>query len=317
MNNDLVSIIIPCYNGEKYISRCLESIIGQTYKNIEVIVINDGSTDKSDEILKEYTEKFENNKMDFLYLKKENKGVGEAINNGLKKIRGEFLCLIDIDDSLTPDSIEKKVKILKKHHKYDCVTTNAYVYSENDLSKPISLLVSRRDFMQYKKNQFKRTIYGKSIFCPGCHMIRTEKLFNEISDKSIYPSRAGQNWQILLPVYYKSKRKYLNEPLYNYVIRQNSLSRSDGTKEKALKKIEQYEEILIKTINSIKSMSNRDRKKYLLEIQRALKIRKMEVAYRYNDRELFEKNYQELLDLKKFNLQYFYRRIKMNGRKSN
>lgn len=228
---------------------------------------------------------------------------------------GEFLCWIDIDDALANNAIEEKIEILKNNLKYDCVTSNAYVYDEKNLTKPISLLVSKYNILQYKKNQFKRTIYGKSIFCPGCHMVRMKKFLKECPDKSIYPSRAGQAWQLLLPIYYNANRKYINKPLYNYVVRKNSLSRSDDTKTKALKKIKEYGNILNITINSIKSMDEKDKKIYLLEVQKALKIRLLEVAYQYNDKELYEKSYKELRKLGSFKLLYFYRRIKINGRK--
>ncbi len=108
----LVSIISPCWNGEKYIARMLESIMKQTYKNIELICINDGSTDKTEEIIHSYERKFSNHGMTLKCYTQENQGQAAALNYGLKMIQGEFLSWIDCDDFLAPDSVEKKLKLL-------------------------------------------------------------------------------------------------------------------------------------------------------------------------------------------------------------
>lgn len=94
-----VSIIVPVYNAEKYIGKCLESILNQTYKNIEVIVVNSGSTDKSEEIIKQY----ENIK----YIEAGNNGVSVARNIGIENLTGEYFCFVDADDYIDENLIEK------------------------------------------------------------------------------------------------------------------------------------------------------------------------------------------------------------------
>jgi glycosyltransferase involved in cell wall biosynthesis len=98
----LVSVIIPIYNTEKYIQSCVESVILQSYSNIEVILINDGSTDDSLTICKNLTEKYPN----CLLINQENKGVSEARNRGMKEANGKYLFFLDADDTLPKDAIK-------------------------------------------------------------------------------------------------------------------------------------------------------------------------------------------------------------------
>lgn len=98
----LVSVIVPVYNVEKYLRQCLNSLLEQTYKNIEVIMIDDGSKDSSGEICDEYAEKHKN----FSVVHKENAGLGMARNTGLERINGEYVTFLDSDDYLENDCIE-------------------------------------------------------------------------------------------------------------------------------------------------------------------------------------------------------------------
>ena len=86
-----VSIIIPVYNAEKYLKRCLDSVLSQTLKDIEIICVNDGSTDNSIQILKEYGSKIK-------VINQENQGLSVARNTGLKEAKGEFVAFLDSDD---------------------------------------------------------------------------------------------------------------------------------------------------------------------------------------------------------------------------
>lgn len=103
MGEKLVSIIIPVYNAEKYISRCLDSIINQSYKNIQIIVIDDGSTDNGVLILDKYKE--DDNRISVY--RTENRGVSYARNLGIEKAKGEYFVFVDADDFVQKDMIEK------------------------------------------------------------------------------------------------------------------------------------------------------------------------------------------------------------------
>ena len=100
--NDLVSIVVPIYNVEKYLDRCLQSILSQTYKNIEVILVDDGSPDGCPRICDAYAKKDSRVKV----IHKENAGAGMARNTGIKHATGKYICFFDSDDYIEPDTIE-------------------------------------------------------------------------------------------------------------------------------------------------------------------------------------------------------------------
>lgn len=103
MENKLISIIVPVYNVEKYVSRCVESLISQTYSNIQIIVVNDGTKDHSREIVKQYQK---NDSRIELY-DKENGGLSDARNYALNYVRGEYICFVDSDDYVSSDYVKK------------------------------------------------------------------------------------------------------------------------------------------------------------------------------------------------------------------
>lgn len=108
MNKPLVSIIVPVYNVEKYLEKCIESIINQSYKNIEIILVDDGSQDKSSKICDEY--KLKDNRI--ITIHKKNGGVSTARNIGLKKAKGKYIQFIDSDDYIEKNMVEVLVKSL-------------------------------------------------------------------------------------------------------------------------------------------------------------------------------------------------------------
>ena len=130
---DLISIIIPVYNVEKYISRCLDSLINQSYKNLEIILINDGSTDKSGEICDSYSNQYENI---YVYHKK-NGGVSSARNLGLEKINinSKFIGFIDPDDFIDQDMYKILYDNLIKYDADMSICDMEKVYNNNDYEK--------------------------------------------------------------------------------------------------------------------------------------------------------------------------------------
>lgn len=110
MENELISIIVPIYNCEKYLEESINSIINQTYHNLEIILVNDGSTDKSLNICKKFADRDERIKI----LSQENKGATFARNSGLKKSKGKYLMFFDADDILCKDAVLKMANNFKK-----------------------------------------------------------------------------------------------------------------------------------------------------------------------------------------------------------
>ena len=246
MYSKKVTIIVPCYNVAETLPRFLESVLRQTYRNIQLIAVDDGSTDNTAEILKKYREKFLQENMDFLYIYQENQGLGGAINTGLKHIDGDYLCWADPDDFYMETSVEERLKILEAHKEYDIVSSDAYYYNSDDLTTPVK---KATDGLIHKNEpeQFEYLLFEKSHFCSGCHMLRMSA-FDKVNPKhEIYPARRGQNWQMLLPMYYCYKRYFLDKPLYGYIIYSNSMSQGDNSEEKVLERINEHEKILEET----------------------------------------------------------------------
>lgn len=110
MNNELVSVIIPVYNASKYIEKCLESLLNQTYNNIEIICVDDGSTDNSLHILRQYNEKYTSIKV----FHQENLGQSAARNLAVQQSIGGFLTFVDIDDYVSEVYIENLMNGIEK-----------------------------------------------------------------------------------------------------------------------------------------------------------------------------------------------------------
>lgn len=121
MNQVLISIIIPIYNVENYLKNCLESVIQQTYKNIEIVLVNDESTDRSIRIAEEYVQK--DNRIRLIH--QENKGLSGARNTGLKEAKGDFVFYLDSDDKLVPNALEL---LLDAAEKYDADVAQGNFY---------------------------------------------------------------------------------------------------------------------------------------------------------------------------------------------
>lgn len=288
--NPLVSIITPCYNAEQTIGRLIESVMDQTYRPIEHIIVNDGSTDQSGKVIDSYIDRAADCGIKLIQYRQENKGLGGAIDTGLKLFSGQYLCWPDADDYLEKESVEKRVCFLEGHPDYGVVTSNAYVRESTDLQH-YRLLTSADVKRNQEPYQFRLLINGDSIFCPGCHMARTSAFLDVNPDRSIYPARRGQNWQILLPLYYKYKRGYIDTPLYNYVVYSNSMSHGDDTEQKKLIRYEEHEKILRNTLSMIEKNQHVDLHEFYCLISDKYAKLRMEIAIQYNDKALFNRLY--------------------------
>ena len=125
--NEKITVIVPVYNVEHYLDKCLDSLISQTYKNLEIIVINDGSTDNSGEICQDYAQK--DNRI--VYIEKENGGQAEARNIGLDRMTGSYVTFVDSDDWVEVDYVETLYKKITKYQA-DIAVGNYYSFNESE-----------------------------------------------------------------------------------------------------------------------------------------------------------------------------------------
>ena len=130
MKAQLVSVVMPAYNAELYIKEAIESVKAQTYSNWEIIVINDGSTDKTLEIVNEMAIKDPRIKV----YSQSNKGMALATRAGLKLVNGEFTAFLDADDLIAPKRFEKQIDYLNAHKHVDILGTNLYIKNGDKIS---------------------------------------------------------------------------------------------------------------------------------------------------------------------------------------
>ena len=258
-----VSILMPCFNGAKTVSLAVKGIVNQTYNNIQFIFINDGSTDNSLEIVKELEKEILDAGIELVVINQENKGLGGAIDAGLKVADGKYLAWVDADDELLPESVEKRVAFLEANPSYDSVSSDAYLVTETDWNHPIGKACYNPS-VNAEENQFVHMLLGKSLFCPGCHLIRFDSFIKANGGRDIYPAKHGQNWQLLLPIYYGAKHGYIDEPLYKYRVSASSMSSffdTASTKE-IYDRRKEYLDLVHATLNRIQRMSTGERKMY-------------------------------------------------------
>lgn len=154
-----VSIIIPCYNQGKYVAEAINSALRQTFKDIEIVCVNDGSTDNSVEIIKSFENKYKN----FIFLNnKENRGVIYSRNFAIKNCNGTYILPLDADDIIEPTYVEKAVKILDNNPNIGIVYCKAKIFGNYD--KYWNLKPFNKSDILYENCIFCSAIFRKSDF---------------------------------------------------------------------------------------------------------------------------------------------------------
>ena len=252
MTDNKVSIVSPCYNVGRFIPRFLESIIDQHYAPIELILVDDGSTDDTAEQIEHYRDRLSAAGIELVYKYKENGGQASAVALGLQFVTGEFLIWPDPDDFLLPNSISHRVKYLRQHLDCGMVRSNGIVYHESDVDKPLRK-ISTCSNTGYIEDFLKHRI----PWCPGCYMIRMRDFDKANPKREIADYRIGQNFQMLIPVAYYYPCHYLDEALFAYVIRDDSHSHLKQSYEKASHRLDQYETCVRDTLAIIPADTSR------------------------------------------------------------
>lgn len=204
--NKKVSIVVPIYNVENYVLKCIDTLTSQTYKNIEIILVNDGSTDNSYEIAKNAAKTDNRIK---LYTK-ENGGVSDARNFGIKKATGDYLILVDSDDTIDLNAISKMVSILEKYDADMIMAEKLCFTEENGIQKNSKEIY---DTMFNSEEALKYMLENNTIFVTG-NLYKTA-LFDGIE----FPYR--KKYEDVATAYKlvnrASKIAYTNEEMYYYL----------------------------------------------------------------------------------------------------
>jgi len=229
----LISVIIPIYNTEKYLKKCLKSVINQSYKNLEIILVNDGSTDNSTVICNDFADK--DSRIKVIHCK--NQGVSTARNIGIDLAKGDYINFLDSDDWLEQDTYENLVncviqykvevilfeylinfengeEIIKTHKRY-----HGYISKEEAISITIAPINRFSVTKLYKKNILKNIRYSQHIY---------------IGEDTLFACEAIKE---------ASQIYYLSKPLYHYLQSSNSATRSVFN-ERKLTGIKAYSQLL-------------------------------------------------------------------------
>ena len=220
MNNDLVSIIVPVYNAEKYLEDTIKSVLCQTYTNFELILVNDCSTDTSLEIIKKYIVLDKRIKLINLA---SNGGPALARNNGIKKCNGRYVCFIDSDDLWVKDKLEKQIKFIND---YKC----AFSYTGYEFTNSNGIPNGKKVFVP-KKINYKQALKNTTIFTSTVMIDLTLLKKEDIYMPNVKSEDTACWWKILKKVTYAYG---LNEILSYYRRDRKTLS---SNKLEAIKRI--------------------------------------------------------------------------------
>ena len=217
MKKPKLSIIIPVYNVEKYLKKCIESVLENTFGDFELIIINDGSKDASEHVILDVKEKHVDKADKIIYIKKENSGVSDTRNLGIEKAVGEYITFIDSDDYIEQDMFELMMKKLNESD-FDMVVCDVkLVYENNDRVDIVSA--------GYKEDLFNKDKIKETM------LIQYPVMWNKI-----YKAKLVKNLKFTSDVWYEDMEYLLKlypainsigvvkKPLYNYLQRENSIT---------------------------------------------------------------------------------------------
>lgn len=231
MNSELISVVLPIYNVEKHLENCIKSVVNQTYKNLEIILIDDGSPDNCPKICDDWAEKDKRIKV----VHKKNAGLGMARNSGIENATGEYICFFDSDDFIAEGTIEKAYNCIKKHSaEIVCFGFNSVDSDGNLLGTFIPKSPKDSFEVDEVQNEFlPNLIYsfpddGWSLNMSSCMAMFSMELIKKagwrfVSEREII----SEDVYSLLTLYsYVKKVAVLNEAFYFYRENDTSLSRT-------------------------------------------------------------------------------------------
>lgn len=239
MKDDLISVIIPCYNSEKYIEACIDSILNQTYPYLEIIIIEDCSTDKTREKLKKY-EKFDNVKIIY---NKENHGLSYNRNIGMEHSTGKFIGFIDSDDYVDKTYYSTMIKAIKKNNSDVCVCDIMTVYSDTG-----ERIINKA---------YDTTKDGLGYINTGLSASSCNKLFKrEIILKNKFAvGKVNEDLAVILPILANTNKIAYAEGIYYYYIQHESSIQNSSFSDKRFDIIDGVD----LTLQRIKNCKNYDK----------------------------------------------------------
>lgn len=222
----LISIIIPIYNTQKYLEKCIESVENQTYNNMEVILVNDGSTDSSEKVIQPYLQKYENIK----YYKKKNGGLSDARNYGIQKATGDYICFLDSDDFIDIDLFSNLKKYIDSD--YDMIKYKLIKVDEdyNEIDK-----VDGPVFEEKTGEEAFNTLYYKDLMLQPAWLYLYKTEFWKDNDFKYPVGRLHEDFALTSLIMLKAKR-VASTNVYGYYYYQSTTSITRGNNQQKVMK---------------------------------------------------------------------------------
>ena len=279
-----VAVLVPVYNGAKYIDQCFGYLINQRYDNLEIIVVNDGSTDESEEMLCKYEQIFAERGFTYRHIQQPNSRLAIAMNHALQYVTAEYIMIYEIDDVLYRDGILDKVRFLQSHPKCEMVRNNGYYISSfSECGK--RLFVNQRTQIE-SDDVFEHIVDGTANNWPASYLIRKDVFFERLGkDHKIYEHPGGCHLQFMMPMAYGSKVGFIDKPLMEYYVHIDSDSHKGGVKA-AINRTYQYEEIRTEVVKRI-NMSDAEKEQYTAIIKGLYDKARANYAISCKDKPLF------------------------------
>ena len=212
----LISVVVPVYNAENTIEQCVNSIMRQTYSNLEIILVNDGSKDKSIEFCRKLQK--EDNRI--IVINKENEGVSKTRNRGLDIAKGEYIVFVDSDDFIENNMIEIMYNNIQN---YDMCTCNYYAIKNN--KKIIKANIESYTIEDGKINEYIEKMQKEMLFYNPVNKIFKASIIKENNIRFEYNIHVGEDYLFNIEyIKYVKRAKYISQPLYNYIIQRGTLS---------------------------------------------------------------------------------------------
>lgn len=270
----LITIITAAYNGEKYIRRLLDSVLQQSYCHIEHIVVDDGSSDSTPSIIKEYQKKYsdKHSGLSLVFISETNGGVAKATETALRAMTGDYFFWEDQDDWLLPDFVSRMAKEAEHHPKCGLVRGNGMsVVEGNPDAAPIYWSQLPNGHIDVHPDVFyemlKLAAGEKNTFFYGKTMVRSSDLRKVLPSLSLNHAHYGQEPQILLPMYLSFDCCFMSDPLAVYLRRPDSTTVQGNATT-----LEKYEFMSLDISNNfvkvLEPLQFENKKKWIKKIQR-------------------------------------------------
>lgn len=219
MENIRISVVIPTFNSDKYIIRTLKTVFSQTSLPYEIVIVDDGSIDKTVEVIQNYLENYEPLFNNIKIIQQKNSGAGAARNNGIRNATGNWIAFLDSDDIWDDHKLEMVEEVIKKNPDITMIAHNEYMINEGTLNeKKLCLL---HEHYNREGNLFLQ-LYQGNLFSTSCMTIRKNIIEKAgLFDETLY---SAQDYDLWIRVSKYGKLYYMDKPLGTYVMRKGNIT---------------------------------------------------------------------------------------------